>query len=57
VTAHGIGEIKVISDTEFQVRATRGAVYTFVYRATDEAGNTTTESVTVRVVSPRGGGM
>jgi uncharacterized protein len=53
----GIGEITAVSDTEFQVRATLGAIYTFTYSATDQAGNTTTESVTVRVVSARGGGM
>ena len=47
--ADGRGEIQVVSDTEFRMRATPGAVYTLVYEATDEAGNTTTESVTVRV--------
>ena len=45
----GAAEIRDVSDTEFRVRATPGAVYTLVYEATDEAGNTTTESVTVRV--------
>src|SRR4029453_18701616 len=48
-TTGGLGEIQVVSDTEFRMRATLGAVYTLVYEASDEAGNTTTGSVTVRV--------
>ncbi|WP_159603289.1 ExeM/NucH family extracellular endonuclease [Agromyces humi] len=42
-------DLRVVSDTEFQVLARNGAVYTFTYEATDASGNTTTESVTVRV--------
>ncbi len=44
--------IRTVSDTEFRVRAFIGAVYTITYEATDDAGNTTTESVTVRVPKP-----
>ncbi|TDN91100.1 ExeM/NucH family extracellular endonuclease [Microbacterium sp. BK668] len=40
-----------IDDTTFRVVAANKAVYTFTYRATDAAGNTTTESVKV-VVGP-----
>lgn len=42
-------EISVVSTTEVEVRARVGAVYTLVYLATDEAGNSTTETVTIRV--------
>jgi enterochelin esterase-like enzyme len=44
------------SDTEFSVRAVRGARYTFVYQATDAAGNVARQSITVAVgpVRPRG---
>ncbi len=41
--------IRVISDTEVEVLARVGTVYTLVYEATDPSGNTTTESVTIRV--------
>ncbi|WP_109472987.1 ExeM/NucH family extracellular endonuclease [Ornithinimicrobium cavernae] len=54
-TAEGQGaDIEVVSDTEFQVRAVRTAVYTITYEATDAAGNTTTASVTVEVPHNRG---
>lgn len=36
-------------DRTFRVVAAKDAVYTFTYRATDAAGNSTTESVTVEV--------
>lgn len=42
-------ELSVVSNTEVEVRARVGAVYTLVYRATDEAGNSTTDTVTIRV--------
>ncbi|MCD2441031.1 ExeM/NucH family extracellular endonuclease [Agromyces sp. SYSU K20354] len=42
-------DIRVISDTQVEVLARQGAVYTVVYTATDDAGNATTESVTIRV--------
>lgn len=42
-------EIRVVSDTEVEVLARYGAVYTLVYTATDDAGNSTTRTVTVRV--------
>lgn len=48
--------VEQVSDTEFSVRAVNGASYTFTYRATDAAGNTTTESVSVTVTNPRRGG-
>ena len=48
---HG-GEIVVVSDSRFQVRAAKDAVYTLTYEATDAAGNTTTTSVTVEVGKP-----
>lgn len=38
-----------LSDTRFTVIAAHRSVYTFTYRATDAAGNATTETVTVRV--------
>jgi uncharacterized protein len=44
--------IKKESDSEFEVRAVNGAVYTITYKATDDSGNTTTESVTVEVSKP-----
>ncbi|MDQ0893942.1 ExeM/NucH family extracellular endonuclease [Agromyces ramosus] len=48
--AHGYkAELSVVSNTELAVRARVGAVYTLVYRATDEAGNSTTDTVTIRV--------
>lgn len=43
-------DIRKISDTEVQVRARRGAVYTVTFEATDPSGNVTTEVVTIRVV-------
>ncbi|GAA1762471.1 hypothetical protein GCM10009747_22330 [Agromyces humatus] len=42
-------EIRVISDTEVEVLARNGAVYTLEYTATDDSGNTTTQTVTLRV--------
>ncbi|WP_438853517.1 ExeM/NucH family extracellular endonuclease [Agromyces sp. M3QZ16-3] len=42
-------EVQVISDTEARVLARYGAVYTFVFEATDPSGNTTTQEVTVTV--------
>ncbi|MDR6905934.1 putative extracellular nuclease [Agromyces sp. 3263] len=42
-------EVRVVSDTEFQVVARIGAEYTFTYEATDASGNTAAQSVTVRV--------
>ena len=41
--------IEEISDTSFTVTAAAGAVYTFTYRATDAAGNSTTTRTVVRV--------
>ena len=43
-----------VNDTTFRVVAASKAVYEFTYRATDAAGNSTTESVRV-VVGPIGG--
>jgi hypothetical protein len=45
-------KIETVSDSTFRVRAAKGAVYTITYKATDDAGNTTTESVTVTVTKP-----
>lgn len=45
-----------LSDTEFRVKAVNRASYTITYEATDEAGNTATESVTVDVLNPAHGG-
>ncbi|GAA1059078.1 ExeM/NucH family extracellular endonuclease [Agromyces bracchium] len=42
-------QVEVISDTEARVLARQGAVYTFVFEATDPSGNTTTQEVTVTV--------
>ncbi|MUN06376.1 ExeM/NucH family extracellular endonuclease [Agromyces luteolus] len=42
-------QVEVISDTEARVLARLGAVYTFVFEATDPSGNTTTQEVTVTV--------
>ena len=42
-------EIRKISDTEVEVLARQGAVYTVTFRATDDSGNETTQAVTVRV--------
>lgn len=41
--------VQRIDDTTFRVIAAHRSVYTFTYRATDAAGNATTETVTVRV--------
>lgn len=41
--------VTTIDDTTFRVIAAHRSVYTFTYRATDAAGNATTETVTVRV--------
>jgi hypothetical protein len=38
-----------VSDTEVEVRARQGAVYTVTFEATDPSGNTTTETVTITV--------
>ena len=51
-------DIVIVDDTTFRLRAERsgagdGRVYTITYRATDAAGNSTTESATVTV--PKGG--
>ncbi|WP_345800938.1 ExeM/NucH family extracellular endonuclease [Microbacterium sp. AZCO] len=46
-------EVVTVSDTSFQVRAVNKAVYTFTYRATDAAGNSTTATAKV-VVGPAG---
>ena len=43
------GEIREVSDTEVEVRARQGAVYTITFQATDDSGNATTQAVTVRV--------
>lgn len=49
--AHGSkrAEIQQISEAKFKVRAVLRGYYTFEYRATDAAGNTTTETETVNV--------
>jgi uncharacterized protein len=58
--APGVGDgattddVVVVDDTMFRLRAERagtgsGRVYTITYRATDDCGNTTTESATVTV--------
>jgi predicted extracellular nuclease len=55
--AEGRGaEIEVVSDSQFEVRAVKGAVYTITYQATDPSGNTTTVSVTVQVPHDQGKG-
>lgn len=51
-TATGGGRIEVVSDTRFRVLAVAGAQYTITYEATDAAGNTTVDSVTVAVDKP-----
>ena len=51
-TTNGKGEIIQEDASRFRVLAVKGAVYTITYEATDAAGNTTTESVTVRVDKP-----
>ncbi|MDR5700974.1 ExeM/NucH family extracellular endonuclease [Agromyces aerolatus] len=49
--AHGSSraDIQQLSDTKFKVRAVLRGYYTFEYRATDAAGNTTTATETVNV--------
>ncbi|WP_353814467.1 ExeM/NucH family extracellular endonuclease [Agromyces sp. SYSU T00266] len=42
-------DVEIVSDTEARVLARYGAVYTFVFEATDPSGNTTTQEVTVTV--------
>lgn len=49
---NGRGEIEVVSDSRFRVRAVLGASYTITYDVTDDSGNTTTEAVTVAVAKP-----
>ncbi|MDO5739554.1 MAG: ExeM/NucH family extracellular endonuclease [Ornithinimicrobium sp.] len=46
---NGKAAIKVVSDSQFRVKAVKGAVYTITYEATDAAGNTTVTSVSVTV--------
>ena len=45
--------VTTVDDTTFRVVAANKAVYTFTYKATDAAGNTTTETATVVVGPPR----
>lgn len=42
-------EIRETSDTEVEVLARQGAVYTVTFEATDPSGNTTTQEVTITV--------
>ena len=54
-----VDDVVVVDDTTFKLRAERnengpGRVYTITYRATDNAGNTTTETATVSVPITRG---
>lgn len=42
-------QVEVVSVTEARVLARQGAVYTFVFEATDPSGNVTTQEVTVTV--------
>ena len=54
-----VDDVVVVDDTTFELRAERnengpGRVYTITYRATDNAGNTTTETATVSVPITRG---
>ncbi|WP_217423916.1 ExeM/NucH family extracellular endonuclease [Agromyces sp. Marseille-P2726] len=42
-------EIREVSDTEVEVLARQGAVYTVTFEATDDSGNSTTQTVTIRV--------
>ena len=46
------GAIEVVSDSELRLRAAPQAVYTLTYEATDAAGNSSTESVTITVGKP-----
>ncbi|WP_448006638.1 ExeM/NucH family extracellular endonuclease [Agromyces bauzanensis] len=43
-------EYRIVSDTEVEVRARQGAVYTVTFEATDAAGNTTTVEVTIKIL-------
>lgn len=43
-------DLRVISDTEVEVLARQGAVYTVTFEATDPYGNATTQVVTIRVL-------
>lgn len=43
-------DIRVVSDTEVEVLARQGAVYTVTFEATDPYGNATTQVVTIRVL-------
>ncbi len=42
-------QIREVSDTEVEVRARQGAVYTVTFEATDPSGNATTRTVTITV--------
>ncbi len=42
-------EIREVSDTEVEVRARQGAVYTVTFEATDPSGNATTRTVSITV--------
>jgi hypothetical protein len=49
-----VNDIVIVDDTTFQLRAERsgvgfGRIYTITYRATDDCGNSTVSSATVRV--------
>ncbi|WP_344292745.1 ExeM/NucH family extracellular endonuclease [Agromyces neolithicus] len=43
-------QVEVVSNTEVRVLARQGAVYTLVYTATDDSGNSTTQTVTIEVI-------
>lgn len=43
-------EIREVTETEVQVLARQGAVYTVTFEATDDSGNVTTQTVTISVV-------
>ncbi|MFE5670539.1 ExeM/NucH family extracellular endonuclease [Agromyces sp. NPDC056523] len=43
-------EIRAVSDTEVEVLARQGAIYTVTFEATDPYGNVTTEVMTIRVL-------
>jgi predicted extracellular nuclease len=42
-------EIRKVSDTEVEVLARQGATYAVTFQATDDSGNATTQTVTIRV--------
>lgn len=48
-TGNKKARVEEITDTTFSVTAAVGALYTFTYRATDAAGNSTTTTTDVRV--------